>query len=157
MNLIEQMMKENKQVTKEERKKSKITEAPEELSKSKSVSEVRQDLASIGRAGRGRWVEIDELYTYLKDNNYEIVQALYKDANHNRQSWDFVFKNPEGIYVRYSRFATIGGDTPERLTAMTTMPAGGYSRLQKIPSYDSIHDYRDEPDKVCFNELSKLA
>lgn len=94
------------------------------------------------KTASGNVVDKEALIEYLKSNGYRFVAGTYKDANHNRQGYQFVFYNGTS-YIEYHRS---GGDPngSEILTISSTLPK---TPSYKFSSFDEVHDLKKEASK----------
>lgn len=94
------------------------------------------------KTASGNVVDKEALIEYLKNNGYRFVAGTYKDANHNRQGYQFVFYNGTS-YIEYHRS---GGDPngSEILTISSTLPK---TPSYKFSSFDKVHDLKKEASK----------
>ena len=89
-------------------------------------------------------VDRDKFIQFLKDGNYMLVKALYKNARNNRQGYQYVFYNGE----HYAQFFRQGGSPSAKEQISVNMTKFPVEKSFEYGSFDILHDILKEPDKL---------
>jgi len=121
----------------------------------KTLSDYKDDYTHFPTFPRRTYME--DVIDQIRKDGFKLVDAIYKDANHNRQSYQYIFYQPDDrVFLQVYRNGDRDNDSADTFTVSRTIPKSKKNTFDKIVSYDRVHDIADEPDYFQFKDVLDL-